>query len=321
MELSRLAAGPEFDLIRAVAAQARLAHPLVRVGPGDDCAIAGELAISTDASVENVHFRRAWLSPEEIGWRAAAAALSDLAAVAAEPVGVLITLVLPQQDRGDFVQSVMRGAIAAAESVGAMLLGGDTTASEVFMLDVVAVGRAPDPVLRSGARPGDEVWVTGVLGGAAAAVAAWQRDQQPNAAARTRYAGVSPRIQAARWLHEHAAPTALIDISDGLYGDVAHIAAASGCSVVVDADAIPVDRAAGATFEQAVAGGEDYELCFTAAPGTVQPLRARFEDEFGIPLTRVGIAAAGSGVLERAPDGRTRAVEHAGYQHFKDELR
>ena len=321
MELSRLAAGPEFDLIRAFAAQARHAHPLVRMGPGDDCAIVGELAISIDASVEDVHFRRAWLSPEEIGWRAAAAVLSDLAAVAAEPVGVLITLVLPQADRGDFVQSVMRGAIAAAESVGAMLLGGDTTASAVFMLDVVAVGRVPEPVLRSGARPGDEVWVTGVLGGAAAAVNAWERSQQPNAAARARYARVSPRIQAARWLHEHAAPTAMIDISDGLYGDVAHIATASGCRIVVDADAIPIDRAAGATFEQAVAGGEDYELCFTAAPGAVHQLRARFEAELGLALTRVGSAAAGAGVLERARDGSTRAVEHAGYQHFKDELR
>jgi thiamine-monophosphate kinase len=321
MELTKLAAGPEFDLIRAVAAQASLNHPLVRVGPGDDCALIGDLAISTDASVENVHFRRAWLTPEEIGGRAVGAALSDLAAVAAEPVGVLITLITPPADRGDFVLSIMRGAIAAAESVGAALLGGDTTAGDVLTLDVVAVGRTGEPVLRSGARPGDEVWVTGALGGAAAAVAAWQRAAAPNAAARARYARVQPRILAARVLLQQVRPTALIDISDGLYGDAAHLAAASDCSIVIDAGAVPVDVAAGATFQDAVSGGEDYELCFTAVAGTVEPLRARLEAELDMPLTRVGSVATGSGVMERAADGTTRAVERGGYQHFKDGAR
>jgi thiamine-monophosphate kinase len=321
MELSKLAGGPEFDLIRAVAAQASLAHPLVRVGPGDDCALVGDLAISTDACVEDVHFRRAWLSADEIGGRAVAAALSDLAAVAAEPVGVLITLIVPQQDRGGFVQAVMRGAITAAESAGAALLGGDTTAGPIFMLDVVAVGRTSDAVLRSGARAGDEVWVTGTLGGAAAAVAAWERGSQPDPAARARYARVQPRIAAARWLQEQLRPTAMIDISDGLYGDVAHIAAASDCMILVDASAVPVDLVAGATYEQAVSGGEDYELCFTAPAGVVEGARARFEAELNLPLTRVGVVASGSGVLERAADGTIRPIERGGYQHFKDGVR
>ena len=321
MELSKLAAGPEFDLIRAVAAQASLQHPLVRVGPGDDCALIGELAISTDASVENVHFRRDWLTPEEIGWRAVGAALSDLAAVAAEPVGILITLILPQPDRDEFVLAVMRGGIAAAEAVGAALIGGDTTAGAVFALDVVAIGKTADPVLRSGARAGDEVWVTGTLGGAAAAVASWRRGGQPHPAARARYARVLPRIAAARWLHEQVRPHALIDISDGLYGDVAHIAAASGCSIVVDAAAIPIDQTAGATFEHATSGGEDYELCFAASAGTVERVRAQFEAEFEIRLTRVGSVASGSGIVERAADGTTRAVQRGGYQHFKDGVR
>ena len=321
MELSKLAAGPEFDLIRALAAQASVTHPLVRVGPGDDCAIVGEIALSTDASVEDVHFRRAWLTPEEIGWRAMSAALSDLAAVAAEPVGVLITMVLSQRDRSDFIQPVMQGAIDAAEAVAAMLLGGDTAAGPVLTLDVVAVGRTAHPVLRSGARPGDEIWVTGALGGAAAAVRAWQREAQPNAAARARYARPLPRIAAARWLHEHAHPTAMIDLSDGLYGDVAHIAAASGCGVVMAADAVPIDRAAGAAFDEAVSGGEDYELCFTAPPGIMERLRARFEAQLTLPLTQVGIVVPGAGVQERAADGSTRRVERAGYQHFRDEVR
>lgn len=321
MELSKLAAGPEFDLIRAVAAQASLTHPLVRVGPGDDCALVGDLAISTDASVEHVHFRRAWLTADEIGWRAVGAALSDLAAVAAEPVGVLITLIVPPADRGDFVMSVMRGAIAAAEAAGAALLGGDTAGGDVLILDVVAVGRTGQPILRSGARPGDEVWVTGALGGAAAAVAAWQRGSSPNAVARARYARVQPRLSAARRLQQLVHPSALIDISDGLYGDAAHIAAASDCRIIIDADAVPIDRAAGATFAEAVSGGEDYELCFTAAAGVVEQVRAQLEAELEVTVTRVGSVASGSGVLERAADGTTRAVERGGYQHFKDGVR
>lgn len=320
MELTKLAAGPEFDLIRSFASQASLTHPLVRVGPGDDCAVVGDLAISTDASVENVHFRRDWLSAEEIGWRAVAAALSDLAAMAAAPVGVLTSLVLTQKDHGSFAQDIMQGAIAAAESVGASLLGGDTTAGAALMLDVVVVGRVEQPVLRAGARPGDEVWVTGRLGGAAAAVAAFERGVLPASAARARYAHILPRVEAARWLQQHVQPTAMIDISDGLYGDAAHLAAASECRVTLEAARIPIDHQAGATFESATTGGEDYELCFTASAGAVEPLRERFQRQFDLPLTCVGAVSSGAGVWERAADGNVRAIEQAaGYQHFKDD--
>lgn len=316
MELNGLARGPEFDLIRSFAGQASLRHPLVRVGAGDDCTIVGDLAISVDVSVDNVHFRRAWLDAEEIGSRAVGAALSDLAAVAAEPVGVLLTCILPDHDRGAFVHGVMRGAITAAESAGAALLGGDLTAGATFAIDVVAVGRALHPVLRSGARPGDELWVTGALGGAAAALSSWLQGGAPAPIARARYARVEPRIALARWLAAHAPLTAMIDISDGLYGDIAHIAAASNCRIVVEAGAVPVDVAAGATFEHAVHGGEDYELCFTAGAGVVDAVRERCLAELNVPLTRIGSVAGGSGVLARQADGSTRPVEHGGFQHF-----
>jgi thiamine-monophosphate kinase len=321
MEMSRLAAGPEFDFIRNVLQNASTAHPLVRVGPGDDCAIVGELALSVDASVENVHFRRAWLSPDEIGWRAVAAALSDLAAVAAEPVGVLVSIIRPRDDRSDYAESVMHGAIEAAEANGAVMLGGDTTAGAALTLDVVAVGRTLQPVLRSGAKVGDEVWVTGRLGGAAAAVSAWLAEGNPAAAARARYARPRPRIREALWLRERIELNAMIDLSDGLLGDVAHLASASECRIIVDTASVPIDEEAGATYAQAVSGGEDYELCFTTSAGQVKNMKAAFEQAFNVALTRVGSVQQGSGLAQRAPDGSVTDVEGRGYQHFQEERR
>ena len=316
--MSNLAKGPEFDFIRMVARQSQRRHPLVRLGPGDDCAILGDFAISTDACVENVHFRREWINAEEIGWRATGAALSDLAAVAAEPVAILVSIVFPERDRSGFAEFVMRGATSAADAFGATLIGGDVAAGEQLMIDVVAIGTIGEPVLRSGARPGDSVWVTGRLGGAAAAVHAWENQIPVTPEARRRYAHPYPQIAAALWLREQVTLTAMIDLSDGLYGDAAHLAAASGCRIDLDAHSIPIDAGSGATFEHAVGGGDDYELCFTAPAGQVEQVRARFEAEFSMPLTRVGDVSAGDGVFERAPNGTSRAVEREGYQHFKE---
>ncbi|HEY0305704.1 MAG TPA: AIR synthase-related protein [Longimicrobiales bacterium] len=125
-------------------------------------------------------------------------------------------------------------------------------------------------------------------------------------------------MAAARWLREQVTLTAMIDLSDGLYGDVAHLAAASGGRFDLDTQAIPVDETSGATLEHAAAGGEDYELCFTAPAGQVQAVQSRFETEFTTPLTRVGEVSAGAGVYARAPDGTALPVERAGFQHFKD---
>ena len=248
--MSTLARGREFDLIRAFLAQAQSQHPGVQVGPGDDCAIIPPFAISTDMSVEDVHFRRAWLEPEEIGYRAAAAALSDLAAVAARPVAALVSFAFTSDDADAWAVCVMRGATAAIESVDAVLAGGDVTrATSGAVIDVVVIGEAQRPILRSGAKPGDEIWVTGELGGAAAAVAAWRAGQTPSAAARASFAQPAPRIAAARWLAQHANVTAMIDISDGIAGDAQHLAAASSCAIVIDAALLPVHAAA--TLQQA----------------------------------------------------------------------
>ncbi|HET8656070.1 MAG TPA: thiamine-phosphate kinase [Longimicrobiaceae bacterium] len=320
-----LGPGPEFDLIRRFLSGAVAGGGAVRVGPGDDCAVlANGTVLSTDMSVEGVHFRREWLSPREMGYRAAAAALSDLAAVAARPVGALVSLAVAPEDAEAWAEEVMAGVRGAVERAGGVLLGGDLTRSPALLaLDVTAVGETSTPVLRSAAAVGDEVWVTGELGGAAACAMKLLAGGEPDPEARERFVRPTPRIPEAGWLQERGVLHAMLDLSDGLLGDAGHIAAASGVAVVLEADAIPVAAAARrsvATPEEALAlavsGGEDYELCFTAAPGAVGPLRAGFSHRFGISLTRVGRVEEGSGVWWREGENRRRPAAGGGFQHF-----
>ena len=321
----RLAPGPEFDLIRRfLSGQGGEARADVRVGPGDDCAVvAGNgIALSTDMSVEGVHFRRDWLAPEEIGWRAAAAALSDLAAVAARPIGILVSVATPPADAGDYTAAVMAGCREAAEAAGAALLGGDLTRSPgPLVVDVAVVGEAPHPVLRSGARPGHEVWITGELGGAAACVEALLRGEPAPAGARERFARPVPRVPEAQWLQERGIPTAMVDLSDGLVGDAAHIAAASGVAVLLVPELVPVhpaarERSRRRSLRRALGGGEDYELCFTAPVGAVAPYADPFVRLFGVPLSCVGRLGGGDGVWFVDSEGHRRPTGIDAWQHF-----
>lgn len=319
-----LAAGAEFDLIRRILDGLPPPGPGVRVGPGDDCAVVtGEgIALSADVSVEGVHFRRDWLSMREIGHRAAAGALSDLAAVAARPIGALVSLVLPPRDAGANAEALMAGVRDALAAVGGALLGGDVSRTDgPLVIDVTVVGEAARPVLRSGARPGDEVWVTGELGGPAAALAALLRGDAPDPAARARFATPRPRVAEAAWLREHASPTAMIDLSDGLAGDAAHLAAASGAAFLLVPDLLPVHpaaRAAGdaAALRLALSGGEDYELCLTAPAGVVGPLVGAFTAATGTALTAVGRVGRGDGVWRVDAEGRRAPLDAGGWQHF-----
>jgi thiamine-monophosphate kinase len=321
----RLAPGGEFDLIRRfLGGPPQGERPDVRVGAGDDCAVVvGDgIALSSDMSVEGVHFRRDWLAPEEIGWRAAAAALSDLAAVAARPIGILVSLAAPREDAGDCVVRVMAGCREAVESCGGVLLGGDLTRSPgPLVVDVTVVGEAPRPVLRSGARPGEEVWVTGELGGSAACVEALLDGRTPDAAARERFARPWPRVREAQWLRERGIPTAMVDLSDGLVGDAAHLSAASGVAMLLVPELIPVHPAARErsrikSLRRALGGGEDYELCFTAPVGAVGPYHTAFERAFEVRLSCVGRAGGGDGVWYVDAEGHRRPTGVSGWQHF-----
>lgn len=325
--MSTLGPGREFDLIRrfmALDADTRLPVD-VMVGPGDDAAVlsAHPLAISMDMSIEGVHFRRDWLTPEEIGWRAAMAALSDLAAMVARPVGILLSVAVSDDDANELAVRVVAGATEAARSVGARLIGGDVTRSPgPLVLDVVVLGEVSHPLTRDGARSGDEIWVTGRLGAPAMAVRDWMGGARPSSAARARFARPAARTREALWLRAHADLTAGIDLSDGLAGDVPHLAAASGASIVLDRSDIPVHEAAADTPELALTGGEEYELCLVAPPGSLQPVAAAFEQLFALPLTRIGVVEEAGGdaqVRLRMPDGTIGAMPAPGYRHFTED--
>ncbi|MEZ4423221.1 MAG: thiamine-phosphate kinase [Gemmatimonadota bacterium] len=321
---SRLGAGAEFRLIEQ-ALQGLGTAAGVRVGPGDDAAVldGGPFVVTVDVSVEGVHFRRDWMSPQEIGERAARSALSDLAAMAAEPVALLTTVGVDAASASESVPDLLAGVRVAAAEVGAALVGGDLTrvpAGSAWLVDVVAIGRAATPVLRSGGRPGDELWVTGRLGGAALAVRQWEAGHAPGPELLEAFLRPRPRIEAARWLAGQGVLHALIDLSDGLLGDAGHLAAASGLDLEIDAAALPLHEgllSSGLGVEEArslaLGGGEDYELAFLAPPGRVQPLALRFERETGVLITRVGDAQAGEGrVRVHGLDRLPRSHDHFG---------
>ncbi len=324
----RLGAGAEFDLIRALLGESGEPAEGVLVGPGDDCAIldpAGSpWAVTVDMSVEGVHFRRAWIELQEIGWRAAATAISDLAAVAAQPVALLLSMALTDEDAREGTPALLqRGAAEAAAFVGASIVGGDLVRSPgPLTLDVVALGRVGHPLLREGARAGGELWVTGSLGGAGAAVAAWTAGREPTAAHRRAFARPEPRVKEALWLAQTGHVRALIDLSDGLAGDAGHLAAASGCGVVLFGAHIPVAEGvvdvAGGRAEAvrlALTAGEDYELCFASEEGAIESFRAEFEQRFGLALTLVGRFVDGTGVVLDSGAGAPGLLR-GGYSHF-----
>lgn len=316
-----LGPGPEFDRIRGIArALGRRAH-----GLGDDCALLpdgdGALAISTDVSVEGVHFRLDWMTPAEAGWRATAAALSDLAAEGASPIGVLSAITVPDDALEHDLVALTGGIGDAAAAVGAAVIGGDLSAGPAWSMALTVIGRATRPVTRAGALPGDGIWVTGVLGGARAALEAWRRGDAPAEDARRAFAHPEPRIAAGLWLSARGA-RAMLDLSDGLAGDAEHLAAASEVRIVIALEMVPVAAAAIAEAKRldlpvqqfAAEGGEDYEL-LVALPEAFGPGDAReFEAACRTALTRVGTVKRGGGVRAELAG---RPLTLRGYDHFR----
>jgi thiamine-monophosphate kinase len=278
--------GREFDAIRSMLAQ----WGSRAIGIGDDAAVLvvptdEQLVVSTDASVEGVHFRREWMSPAEIGERAASAALSDLAAMAATPVGLLLAIVVPERWEGD-LPALARGVGAASTGARCPIVGGNLSRGTELSLTITVLGSARTPLGRAGAHAGDRLFVTGRLGGPGAAVRAYLAGRAPALADRARFVAPIPRLDEARWLADHGTAAA-IDISDGLLADAAHLARASGVTVAIDIDAVP--RVKGVTADEAAASGEEYEL-IVAVPEGAQLDPAAFARTFGISLTAIGRA-------------------------------
>jgi thiamine-monophosphate kinase len=255
-----------------------------------------------------VHFRRGWLTAHEIGYRAAAAALSDLAAMAARPVGMLVAVAIPDSWRPDLLD-ITDGIGEAAQLFAAPILGGNTTRGGELSLTTTVLGSAYATLTRAGVRPGHRLYVTGRLGAAGAVVQALLANTEPNPRHREKFARPQPRIAEARWLAAMGAAAA-IDVSDGLVADLGHLAAASEVRIELDLDHIPV--AEGVAPKDAAASGEEYELVVSAP----EPLDLEaFVAEFRIPLTPIAHAIAGDAGVEVRRKGR-RVANPGGHDHF-----
>jgi thiamine-monophosphate kinase len=304
-----LGPGAEFDLIRAMTERL---GPLA-VGIGDDASVLAlprgeQLVVSTDSAQEQVHFRTDWLTLRECGYRAVTAALSDLAAMAAEPRGVLVALTLTPEAR-DGLMELTDGIADAVRAASTVVIGGNVSRGSALGITTTVIGSALTPMTRSGARPGDLVYVTGLLGGPRAALTVLQSGATPSATLRERFASPRARLKEARWLAAHGA-TAGIDISDGLASDARHLAAASDVAIDLQVERLPLFS--GATEEDALAGGDEYELLVAArTPFPEDAFRARF----AIPVTPIGRVVEGPAGVQFSKSGN-RVAAPVGYDHF-----
>lgn len=276
--------GREFDAIRAMLEE----WGPRATGVGDDAATlavptGSQLIVSTDAAVEGVHFRREWMTATEIGARAATAALSDLAAMAAAPLGVLLSLVVPERWQGDLL-ALARGVGLTASAAGCPIVGGNLTRGSDLSLTITVLGHATHPLRRAGARAGDRVYVTGRLGGPGGALRALLASATPVPADLARFVAPRARLREASWLAA-AGARAAIDISDGLLADATHLARASNVTLALDLERVP--RVEGSTSAQAATSGEEYELLIAMPADVVVDVR-QFVHSFGLPLTVIG---------------------------------
>jgi thiamine-monophosphate kinase len=305
----QLGPGREFDAIRQMVVRW---NDRAR-GIGDDAAVVDlprgdSLVASVDSAVEDVHFRRGWLTAREIGYRAAAAALSDLAAMGAAPVGMLIAIAIPDSWRPDLLE-IADGVGDVAARWKAPILGGNTSRGRELSITTTVLGSVYGPLRRDGVKPGDRLYVTGRVGASGAALRALLANAEPNPRHREKFARPQPRVEEARWLAAMGA-TAAIDVSDGLVADLGHLAAASGVRIELDLDHIPV--AEGVAPKDAAASGEEYELVVS----TPEPLDLEaFVAAFRLPLTPIAHAVAGDPGVEIRRKGR-RVANPGGHDHF-----
>ena len=298
----------EFGLIRWIASRTA-AHARVPVGIGDDCAVltltpGAEVLVTTDMLMDGRHFQLDRDGPEAVGYKALGVNLSDIAAMAGRPVAAFVAVALPRATAPEIACGLVEGMAPLAAAFDVALAGGDTNAWEgplVVCITILGEAVPPGPVRRSGARPGDLIYVTGPLGGSLLG-----RHLRPR-----------PRIREAVALHAAVPLRAMIDLSDGLASDLGHILEESGgLGAILDGARIPVHPDAErharqdgrSPLEHALADGEDFELCFTLAPDVEPP--------GGIEMHAVGTVTADPGIRLRQPDGRTGPLTVRGFDHL-----
>ena len=317
---------PEFELIARY-----FTRPAANavLGVGDDCALVDvtngmDLAVSTDTMVSGTHFFPD-VDPENLGHKALAVNLSDIAAMGGLPYWAMLALTLPQVDHA-WLEAFAKGFFDLAQEYNVSLIGGDTTRGQTLVLTVTIMGEVPAgaALRRSGAKVGNDVWVSGNVGDAALAVAHRYGKivlEAPDyREAVMRLYEPTPRVALGQALRGLA--TAAIDISDGLLADLTHICRLSGVGATVDLNSVPVS-AIGAKHigsdegrNAILAGGDDYELCFTANPNSRESIQD-LENVLGVPITRIGQIKRGKGVSLLGDDGKPVKIDGRGYDHFK----
>jgi len=299
-------------------------RPGVAAGIGDDCAILNipdghQVLVTTDFSLEGVHFRREWHPADAVGHRCLARGLSDIAAMGGDPIAAFLSLALPPKIPQSWVNQFVKGLLKLADAFHVSLAGGDTAQSPNGVLaDIAVVGSVSKgkAIRRSGARRGDRIYVTGTLGGAAATLKMLfsGRKLRPTDFATHFYP--SPRIGVGRFLMEKALASAMVDISDGFSTDLAHICQESGVGAEIHAPAIPCASigkpAREVELQFALHGGDDYELLFTARPGKRVPSRIA-----GVVVSQIGHITRHKDIVLMNDEGAGSELRPQGWEHFK----
>jgi thiamine-monophosphate kinase len=322
----------EFEIITQIKERCQ-ASPVVQLGIGDDCAILqlppGELLLSTtDMLIESVHFRRDWTGLLSLGRKSAAVNLSDLAAMGATPRALFLALAIPADLIAEDIDLFFEGFLEVCHDSGAVLAGGDTSSSQAGLsICVTALGSAPatEVVRRSGAKPGDGLYVTGALGDSSLALQWLGEGRALPPELLNRHLEPTARVKAGRALARSGIATAMIDVSDGLLADLGHILKASLVGACIQVDRLPLSSALRATgdedsrlFDRALTGGEDYELLFTATPESEGKI-ARIASENSLPITRIGTISMAAEEFVLEYNGNMYPLPlHRGYKHFSD---
>lgn len=301
-------------------------------GIGDDTAVLQigqhRLLWTTDMLIEGVHFRLDWLDAYQIGWKSLAVNLSDIAAMGGTPLAALLSLSLPPERTGEWLDRFIEGFLACARTYETQLIGGDTNraayAEGPLVIDVSLLGVVDgSPALRQGGQPGDWLLVTGSLGGSRAGLMRLMHGDRTDADALQAHGMPVPRLREGQRLREHGVH-AMIDLSDGLASDLPKLARASRCGARVLSAQLPIHPAAMRWCKRtgtdpmlfALAGGEDYELLIAATPETAQILLADLPTQTGTPLTHIGYLTDESDLLLQDESGNTTPLPRIGWDHF-----
>jgi thiamine-monophosphate kinase len=312
----------EKSIIAGIRSRAR-GQAAVRLGIGDDCAAlripsGHEALVTTDLSLEGIHFRRDWHPPEVVGHRCLTRGLSDIAAIGGHPIAAFLSLALPRNLPQRWVDQFIKGLLGLADAFQIALAGGDLSESPARILaDIVVVGSAPKgkAIQRSGAKPGDRIYVTGELGGSAAALKLLFSGRKLRPTDFPQHFHPQPRIAVGEFLRKQRLASAMIDLSDGLSTDLAHICEESHVGAEILTEAIPHASIGKPSHEVdlqfALHGGEDYELLFTAPSSKRVPAKIA-----GVQITHLGHITRGKHVILMNQQGVGFELRPQGWEHF-----